>query len=155
MLFRSAEIAGNNNVYYSVENNTLGEAALVAIGEIGEENIRGTFLSEPRKVGGGTRYRKGFNTTNKSKLSACAKLKSLIETRRMTVASKALVSELKTFVAAGNSFAAKIGEHDDLVMSTILALRMIMMLQQYDQGWDDELRDSADAFVEPMPFIMI
>jgi Terminase large subunit, T4likevirus-type, N-terminal/Terminase RNaseH-like domain len=150
-----ADVVGNTNVYYSVENNTLGEAALVVIAQMGEENIPGTFLSEPRhKGGGGARYRKGFNTTNKSKLSACAKLKSLVETRRFVVASKALISELKNFVAAGQSYAAKIGEHDDLVMATLLAIRMTMMLQQFDASMDDELKDSIDNFIEPMPFIM-
>jgi hypothetical protein len=148
-------VTGPTNVYYSVENNTLGEAALVSINELGEENISGIFLSEPKKGAVGHRYRKGFTTTNKSKLSACAKLKSLIETKRLTIASKALISELKTFIAKGNSFEAKIGEHDDLVMSTILAIRMIMLLQQFDASLDAELRDGADTFLEPMPFILI
>ena len=150
-----SNVTGTTNVYYSVENNTLGEAALVAINELGEENIKGTFLTEPRKGAAGIRYRKGFTTTNKSKLSACAKFKSLVETKRLHVASKALISELKTFVAHGTSFAAKIGEHDDLVMSALLAIRMIMMLQQFDSGLDAELKDSIDTFIEPMPFIMI
>ena len=128
-----ADIVGNTNVYYSVENNTLGEAALVTIAELGEENIRGVFLSEPRKGAAGVRYRKGFTTTNKSKLSACAKFKSLVETKRLIVASKPLISELKTFVASGSSYAAKIGEHDDLVLSSLLALRMIQLLQSFDE----------------------
>jgi hypothetical protein len=150
-----AEVAGAHNVYYSVENNTLGEAALVAINEIGEENISGIFLSEPKKGAVGHRYRKGFTTTNKAKLSACAKFKSLVDTRRLVIASKALISELKNFVASGGSFAAKIGEHDDLVMSTLLAIRMIMLLQTFDATLDSELKDSIDTFVEPMPFILI
>jgi hypothetical protein len=33
------ETANENSVYYSVENNTLGEAALISIADIGEENI--------------------------------------------------------------------------------------------------------------------
>ena len=150
-----ADTAGGTNIYYSVENNTLGEAALMAIENIGEENIPGVFLSEPRKLGSVTRYRKGFTTTNKSKLSACSKLKSLVETRRMNIASKVLLSELKTFVAAGNSYAAKVGEHDDLVMAVLLVLRMLQMLQNFDSGFDEELRDNADSFVEPMPFVMV
>jgi prenyltransferase beta subunit len=128
----------------------------VCISEIGEENIPGVFLSEPRKMGGGgTRFRKGFNTSNKSKLSACAKFKSLVETKRLVIASKALISELKSFIASGGSYAAKIGEHDDLVMSSLLAIRMIMMLQQFDASMDSELRDTLETFIEPMPFIMI
>ena len=150
-----ADIAGNTNVYYSVENNTLGEAALVAISEIGEENIPGIFLSDPKRSAAGVRYRKGFTTTNKSKLSACSKLKSLIETKRLAIASKALISELKTFVASGSGYAAKLGEHDDLVMSLILAIRMVQLLQNFDASMDAELRDNIDAFIEPMPFILI
>jgi hypothetical protein len=149
------EITGSDtDIYYSVENNTLGEAALVSISEIGEENIHGTFLTEPRKAG--TKgYRRGFTTTNKSKLSACAKLKALVETKRLHIASKNLISELKTFVALGYSYEAKPGETDDLVMATILVVRMVQMLKSFDPNLDEHLRDSLDDFIEPMPFIMM
>jgi len=53
-----------NNVYYSVENNTLGEAALIAIAEMGEDQIKGIFLSEPKRAGSSRTFRKGFTTTN-------------------------------------------------------------------------------------------
>ena len=143
------------DVYYSVENNTLGEAALVSIAEIGEENIPGIFLSEPRRNGGDRRYRKGFNTSNKTKLAVCSKFKNLIETGRMKVASKNLIAELKTFVAHGASYAAKPGETDDLVMSMMLAVRMVQMMQEFDASLDQQLRDTLEDFVEPMPFIMV
>ena len=149
------EIQDNYSVYYSVENNTLGEAALVSISEIGEENISGIFLSEPYRAGNARRFRKGFNTTNKSKITACAKLKNLIESDKMTVHSKALLSEFKHFVAAGASYAAKTGEKDDLVMSTVLAIRMSVALQAYDPEIQKQLQDSMDDILEPMPFIML
>jgi hypothetical protein len=149
-----SETVPANNVYYSLENNTLGEAALVALAELGEENIKGTFLSEPKAMGGSRRYRKGFNTTNKSKLSACAKLKSLIESKRMSIFSRPLISELKTFVANGPSYAAKPGETDDLVMSLLLIVRMAQLLQSYDASLDTVMKDGLDDFIEPMPFIL-
>ena len=150
------EITGTDtDIYYSVENNTIGEASLIAIAEVGEENIHGTFLTEPKKVGNVRAYRRGFNTTHKAKLAACAKLKSLIETKRMHIASKNLISELKTFVATGNTFKAKIGETDDLVMSLLLVLRMIQLLQSFDAELDQHLKDGLDEFIEPMPFIML
>jgi len=148
-------VGSENDIYYSLENNTLGEAGLVSIAEVGEENIRGTFLSEPVRAGNVRRFRKGFNTTHKPKLTACAKLKTLIESKRLTVTSKNLVSELKVFVAHGMSFAAKPGETDDLVMSLILALRMVQLLQGFDANLDEKIRDSLDDYIEPMPFIMI
>jgi hypothetical protein len=148
-----AETVSTNNIYYSMENNSIGEAALVTVASMGEENIKGTFLNEPRKTSGGS-YRKGFTTTQRSKLSTCAKLKNLIETKRLTINSANLISELKTFVANGTSFAAKSGETDDLVMSLILMLRMAILLQSYDVNLDNAMRDTLDNFIEPMPFIM-
>jgi hypothetical protein len=149
------ECTDSTSVYYSVENNTLGEAALVAIAEIGEENIPGIFLSEPKRLGGSRSYRKGFNTTNKTKLAVCAKFKALLETKKISIASKNLISELKTFVAHGTSYAAKVGETDDLVMSMMLVVRMLQLLQGFDANLDKQVRDTLDDFVEPMPFILI
>ena len=103
---------------------------------------------------GGRRYRKGFNTTNKSKLSACAKLKNLIESKKMNISSKNLISELKTFVANGPTYAAKPGETDDLVMSLLLIVRMAQLLQSFDSTLDNAMRDTLDDIIEPMPFIV-
>jgi hypothetical protein len=145
-------VQSSKDIYYSIENNTIGEAALISIAEFGEEKIDGYFLSEP-KGGGSRRYRKGFNTTHKQKLAACAKLKNLIETGRMKIRSNGLVSELKTFVASGTGYAAKLGETDDLVMSSLLAVRMMVLLQTFDTGIDNQLRDHGEILDAPMPFI--
>jgi len=146
-----------DQIYYSVENNTIGEAALNAIFDTGEENIPGIFLSEPAKAvaGSNRRYRKGFNTNHRGKLAACAKMKSWIENDKMRVNSKILISELKNFVATGPTYKAKVGMHDDLVMSTLLIVRMALMLKQYDSDLDEILRDHSDEMIEPMPFIVI
>jgi hypothetical protein len=140
------------SIYYSVENNTVGEAALVAISEIGEESIPGLFLSEPIKKGHVRRFRKGFNTTHTSKIAICAKLKHLIESNRLKIYSKPLISELKTYVAKGISFEGKVGSTDDLVSSLLLALRMIIMLQDWDPAIYDKMREEReDEFIMPMP----
>lgn len=149
------QIGTETDIYYSVENNTLGEAALVAINELGEENIRGIFLSEPIKAGQGRRHRKGFTTLNKTKLTACAKLKTMIEYKKMKVNSANLISELKNFIASGTSFEAKVGETDDLVMSTLLVIRMISVLQSFDAELDTHLRGNDVEYIEPMPFIAV
>jgi hypothetical protein len=86
-------------------------------------------------------------------LAACNKLKILIETGRMKIRSSSLVSELKTFVAHGVGYAAKPGETDDLVMSTILAVRMMQLLQTFHTEMDQQMRDHGDKIDPPMPFI--
>ena len=70
----------------------------------------------------------------------------------MVINSSPLVSELKTFVAHGTSYAAKPGETDDLVMSTLLVIRMMMILQNFHTEMDSQMRDFSDSMVEPMPF---
>jgi len=145
--------APNSEIYYSIENNTIGEAALISIKEMGEENMPGTFLSEPKRKGNVRRFRKGFNTTNSSKLSSCAKLKRWVEEDKMKIRSKMLTRELKTFVARGASYAAKDGETDDLVMSTLLVVRMAMQISRYDEEAFLDLKDSFDEsdYRSPMP----
>ena len=145
----------NNSVYYSVENNTIGEAALQSISEIGEENIPGYFLSEPRGHGNSKVYRRGFNTTHRSKLAVCAKFKTLVETEKVKIKSKMLIRELKSFIERGNSYAAKVGDTDDLVMSTMLVMRMAQTLKSYNPELENHIRDGDDYDQEPMPFIMV
>jgi hypothetical protein len=142
-------VADPQSIYYSIENNSIGEAALISLGEYGEENIPGYFLSEQGKS------RKGFNTTNKPKIAACNKLKTLIESGKMKIRSTGLVSELKTFVAHGMGYAAKPGETDDLVMATVLAVRMMQVLQSYHTEMDTQMRDHGDVIIQPMPFISV
>jgi len=145
----------SKSIYYSVENNTLGEAALLSIDHFGEQNIPGYFLSDKSVVSsGGRRFRKGFTTTNKSKLAACSKLKVLVENNKMTIHSAPMISELKTFIAHGTSYAAKIGETDDLIMATLLAIRMLQELQSYHKELDTQMRDFNDEVIEPLPFIV-
>ena len=144
-------------IYWSVENNTLGEAALVVINEMGEENLPGTFISEPRRAGSSRGYRKGFTTTNKSKLAACSKFKNWIETDKMEIASSTLLRETKTFIARGASYSAKEGETDDLVMSALLVVRVAQQVAQYDEVTYNELKDSFsdEEDLAPMPFTFL
>lgn len=143
-------------IWYSVENNTLGEAALVVIDEIGEENFRGIFISEAKTHGNSRRFRKGFNTTNKSKLLACSRLKNLIETDKITVCSSNLISELKTYIAKGASYAAKGGEKDDLVAALLLIIRIIYEIKNYSPALYNQLKDEESVRkARPMPFIII
>ena len=134
----------NPEIYWSVESNTLGEAALVVIRDTGEENFAGTMLHDPKnRLQGRTGRRAGFVTTNKSKLECCAKLKFLIESTKMKLNSKGIMSELKVFVSRGNTFEARIGQTDDLIMAMILVVRML----DYISTWDDKSQAAINSNV--------
>lgn len=148
---------GKPEIYWSVESNSLGEAALVVIRDTGEENFPGSMLHDPKnRLQGKTGRRAGFVTTNKSKLEACAKLKFLIESGKLKLNSKGILSELKVFVSRGNTFEARTGQTDDLIMALILAIRMT----DYISTWDEESQaainsgvtfDDERSFDAPMP----
>jgi hypothetical protein len=151
---RGEEKGASPQIYYSVENNSLGEAALIVISDIGEENFPGLFLSEPIRKGHVRKFRKGFNTTHRSKVTACSQLKNMIETNKMKLHSKPLISELKTYVATGLGFKAKSGEHDDLVSSTLLVIRMAEVLADWDPAIYDKMTEKITEESMPMPIFV-
>ncbi len=147
----------NNSIYWSVENNTVGEAALVVIADLGEETFPGMFVSEPQRKGHVRKFRKGFNTTHGTKIAACARLKYLIEEDKMKINSKTLISELKTYIAQGITYKAKEGQHDDLVAALLLLVRMSVVLADWDpkvfelMSVDDEF---GDDWGPPLPIFV-
>ena len=147
------ETKQQSEIYYSLENNSMGEAGLVCVEEIGEEYFPGTFLSERKKHGNTKAYRKGFTTTHKSKIAACAKLKHWVETDKLEIASKNLLRELKVFISRGNSYGAKEGENDDLVMALVLIIRMAQEVTNYeDTAYDYLMEEGLDNdYDDPMP----
>jgi len=138
-----------NQIYWSVENNTVGESALVVIENLGEETFPGLFLSEPARKGHVRKFRKGFNTTFGNKIAACAKVKFMVEEDKLKINSKPLITELKTYIAAGTSFKAKEGEHDDLVSSLILVVRMSQILAEWDPAVFEQIKVQSDWEEDP------
>ena len=150
------ETKSPNNIYWSVENNGIGEAALIVINDFGEDNIPGLFVSEPIRKGHVRKFRKGFNTTHSSKITACSRLKTMVETDKMIINSKPLISELKTFVATGSSFQAKSGASDDLVSALLLSLRMMTVLKDWDPRIYNTFTqaDAEEDYELPMPIFI-
>jgi hypothetical protein len=83
----------------------------------------------------------------------------MIEENKMTLNSKSLISELKTFIAHGSSFKAKQGENDDLVSSLLLIVRMSQLLAEWDPAVFERIKvpsnwDTGEDFEPPMPIFV-
>jgi hypothetical protein len=78
----------------------------------------------------------------------------MVETKKMTLNSKPLVSELKTFVSTGLGFKAKSGEHDDLVSSTLLIIRMADVLADWDPKIYDKMTEKLSEDQIPLPIFI-
>ena len=102
------------------------------------------------------KFRKGFNTTHSTKVSACARLKTMIESDKMKVQSGPLITELKGFIAAGSSFKAKPGETDDLISAVLLIIRMMTVLKDWDPRIYNTFTtvEEAEDYEAPMPILI-
>jgi hypothetical protein len=158
LLYIQDEIGSDqyNSIYWSVENNTVGESALVVIDNLGEETFPGLFVSEPGRKGHVRKFRKGFNTTFNNKIAACSKLKYFVEEDKMVINSKPLITELKSFIAHGISFKGKPGQHDDLVAALLLIVRMIDILAEWDPMVFERMRleERYEDWEAPLPIFV-
>jgi len=151
------ETKNPNGIYWSVENNGIGEAALIVINDFGEENIPGLFISEPMRKGHVRKFRKGFNTTHGTKVSACSRMKTMVENSKLEISSKPFISELKNFVATGSSYQAKTGHSDDLISAMLLSIRMIDVLKDWDPrvyNTFTSVDHPDEEYEQPMPIFI-
>lgn len=125
--------AGASEVYYTVEANGIGQGILRLIESSQDDALSNATLICDTKDNGMI-SRQGMLTTNRTKMAGCGQLKDLIETNRLKLRSKALVTELKFFIKQGNTFAAEKGANDDRVMAMVLVMNMLPKLAQMDDN---------------------
>jgi hypothetical protein len=80
----------------------------------------------------------------------------MVENDKMQINSKALISEMKGFVASGTSYKAKPGETDDLVSAVLLNIRMMEVLKDWDPRVYNTFRqlDTDQEYEAPMPIFV-
>jgi hypothetical protein len=154
-LSQDTDQSGEPEIYWTLENNTVGEGALVAIAAMGEDTFPGVFVHEPKRESGG---RKGLNTNTRTKITACLRAKVLIESYRLKIYSKALISELRGFVRGGGSFKGKPGIHDDLVMAMLNNVRLLHLCANWQEEIEHNVRYIEEEDEElndpPMPIVL-
>lgn len=146
----------NSEIYWTYENNSLGEAVTTHIRSVGEDYVNAHLVNEKSTTRKRTtKGRKGLNTTNTKKSQACSKLKLWYESGKLKIYSKALLTELRAFIAKGVGYEAKLGYNDDLVSSTLLFIRVALHIAQ----WDDRCYEATayeydEEDREPMPILI-
>lgn len=95
-----------------VENNDQG--SIVAHGLYHDIEYENLFVESAIKANG-----IGLNMTKKSKSVGCSNLKEILEAGRLEVVDRDTIYELSVFVAKGNSFEARQGNHDDTAMTLV------------------------------------
>jgi hypothetical protein len=75
----------------------------------------------------------------------------------MKINSRPLITELKSFIAAGTSFKAKTGQHDDLVAALLLVIRMSVILAEWDPVVFETMSvnsDFSEDWEAPLPIFI-
>lgn len=127
------------NVYFSIENNGVGEGMMSLYDADETPPETAEFVSETGMK------RKGMTTTGKSKIKACLALKEMIERDSMHIKSRFLLEEAKNFVRAAGSYRAKRGSTDDLISGTLIITRLLEEMSSFDQDAYDKM--FAHAFL--------
>jgi len=146
---------GRAEVLWTFERNGIGEAVSVLFQNDEKQPDHCELYNDQP---GTTKM--GVFTHGKAKILACLQLKSLIEktTSGIVIHSDVLLDELKNFVAKGGTYEAKSGATDDAVMATIITIRLLKRLSEFNDVAFEQVNeyvdpDSNDQFGdEPIPF---
>lgn len=124
-------------VYFSVESNGVGEGiiSLYEADEMPPESAE--FISETGQ------NKRGMTTTGKSKMKACVAFKEMVERSVIHLRSKHLLEEAKNFVRKAGSYGAKKGSTDDLIMGSLIVIRLLEEISSFDQDAYDKLHSHA------------
>lgn len=120
-------VARNYNMaYVLVEVNSIGiQVANTLFYQFNYENMFHTHVEPGRLgqraiLGSGKNRKLGLRITQATKRIGCANLKDIIESKQLIIKDFDIVVELSNFIKKGESFQAKEGETDDLVMTLVL-----------------------------------
>ncbi|UYL04997.1 hypothetical protein DIDNDMLP_00006 [Klebsiella phage KP13-7] len=148
-----------DHLFWTIENNGIGESGILAIQTLGIENFPGTMVNEPRRTRTG-RIRKGMTTSKSTKKTANLHMQKLMETYRMEVASPNLHRQLTDYIRRGTDFLfeAKAGCRDDLVSATLLVVRLIDIISKFEDNTAEVIGESLDdydeEFFEPLGYMI-
>lgn len=124
-------------VYFSVENNGVGEGIISLLQADDDQSQTAVFISETGQ------NRDGMVTTGKSKMRACMLLKDMVERDVLKVKSNNTLSELKNYVRSGGAYRAKVGATDDLVSAHLIVIRVLNEMTTYEQSAYDTIYTNA------------
>lgn len=127
---------GAEEVYYTVENNSIGLGILTLL-----QNSEAEALDRSTLITHHDSKKPGMPMNTATKPHGCQKVKDLVELGKYKIRSKQLINELKFFVRGKGSFAAENGKTDDLCMSLVLMMLLLEQLADYEETAYDKMSE--------------
>jgi hypothetical protein len=124
-------------IYYSMENNGIGEGILTAHELDESPPEKAELISEGKRI--------GMTTGDKSKLKAAISLKDKIESDDITLKSQVLITEIKGYTRSGRrGYEAKAGYTDDAISALLIVLRLYEHIIMYDDDAYQKVMDKMN-----------
>ncbi len=128
----------SDDVYFSTEANGVGRAIIALYMQDENPPQFSHFMSEAGK------NKMGFTTTNTSKKECAIRFKNMFERNEMTIFTKTLYNEMKSYVRKGDGFEAQTGATDDCISAVFIIMRMVADLAMYDPRAYEKLYRFSD-----------
>lgn len=114
-----------NKAFVFIEMNAMGtQVADILFADLEYDNMLQTAMvgRSGLKLGQGfaSKCKNGLQITKSTKRLGCSNLKSLTENDKLVINDFGIISELGTFIASGDSYAADDGSNDDLVACLVV-----------------------------------
>lgn len=134
-------------VYFSVENNGVGEG-LLSLYMNDETAPEFAELISQKSKAGGSASRLGMNTNGKTKIRSCLKFKELVENGTIKIRSPRVFTELESFVKVGSRIEAEHGSTDDAISAILIVIRVLEEIATYDMDAYESLYEVEDLDLE-------
>ena len=145
------------SIYWSVESNSSAAGFLGVLQERGGNML---YIPEAVFVSDKAPEKMGIALTTKSRPLACSKFKSMLEMGEITINSRELVRELNFFIDDSKNgkthYAAKAGEHDDLITACFNVLLCYLKVKDTNPNFDTFVNEQPSRYKRfnfSMPFI--
>lgn len=117
-----------SEVYYSFENNGLGESMAALIRADDNDPIEQSILITPQKS-----KNLGVNVTGVSKYKHSKTLERLFAKNNIELNSETCLQEMKTYKQYGHTFRHDVGATDDCITAILVIVRMLEIMSESDQ----------------------
>ncbi len=128
--------AGNNDVYFGIENNGVGESIITLYESDEHPPATAQMMSDTNAK------RSGMTTTQRSKIRNGLAFNEAIKRGIITIRSPLLVTEMKNYVRSKGSYNAKRGSTDDLISAVLIIFKIMEEMTSYDDSAYNKLYGS-------------
>lgn len=120
-------------IYWSLENNSVGEGFICCLREKSELaglETESSYIKRAKLISEDGNKRMGFTTTKRTKAVACTQLKNRLENNTITINSQDYVQQLSNYTLKEANYAGAGTNVDDLIAASLIVIMVYIQEKQ-------------------------